>query len=92
MWGLTYSSGWLGAVDVWPTGTVAGGGADASGWGGGGAAIVSGLIEPRCLDGSRLSVIASGGWIGSYSSVASFPAYFLHYKNRFDCHFVRLTR
>jgi len=31
MWGLTYSSGWLGAVDVWPTGTVAGGGADASG-------------------------------------------------------------
>jgi len=31
MCGFTYSSGSLGEVDVWPTGTVAGGGADASG-------------------------------------------------------------
>jgi hypothetical protein len=46
--------------------------------------MVSGLIVPKCLEGSRLSVIASGGWMGSYSSVASLPAYFLLYENRFD--------
>jgi hypothetical protein len=48
--------------------------------------MVSALIEPKCLEGSRLSVIASGGWMGSYSSVASLPAYFLLYENRFDRH------
>jgi hypothetical protein len=47
---------------------------------------VSALIVPKCLEGSRLSVIASGGWMGSYSSVASLPAYFLLYENRFDRH------
>jgi hypothetical protein len=46
--------------------------------------MVSALIEPKCLEGSRLSVIASGGWMGSYSSVASLPAYFLSDQDRFD--------
>jgi hypothetical protein len=64
IWGLTYSSGSVAPEDVWPTGTEAGGGADGSGSGGGGAARVPGLMGPRCLDGSRLSVMASGGWIG----------------------------
>jgi hypothetical protein len=32
--------------------------------------------SPRCLSGVKFSVMIPGGWIGSYASVASFPAYF----------------
>ena len=44
---------------------------------GGGSACGRGEYGPPDLDVPRFSLMASGGWIGSYSSVASIPAYFL---------------
>jgi hypothetical protein len=68
MWGLTYSSSLVSPdpfLAFCGIGTVLGAGADvevwveAAGWG-----RLEGMMGPRCLEGSRLSLIASGGWIG----------------------------
>jgi len=37
--------------------------------------------SPRCLSGVKFSLIMPGGWIGSYASVASLPAYFFNQKH-----------
>jgi len=65
MWGLTYCSGWgVAGIATAPEKSRSGIATDA---GGGGVDVVGGLgsesgdIGPRCFDGSRLSLIASGG-------------------------------